>query len=59
VRQRIAAPWCRAFVLSSALAFPSAAVHATDPPWLEQLPSVDKVLADTQGADREDTLARQ
>lgn len=35
------------------------AAHATDPPYLEQLPSAARVLADYEGADRGDTLARQ
>jgi hypothetical protein len=35
------------------------AAHALDPEYLEQFPSVEKVLADNQGRDRFDTLARQ
>src|SRR5690349_19338513 len=35
------------------------AAHALDPTYLEQFPSVEEVLADNQGRDRFDTLARQ
>lgn len=35
------------------------AAHALDPPYLAQMPSVETVLADNEGKDRLDTLARQ
>ncbi len=37
----------------------ASAVHALDPAYLAEWPPVDRVLADHQGEDRQDTLARQ
>jgi hypothetical protein len=35
------------------------AAHALDPPYLAEMPGVETVLADNEGKDRLDTLARQ
>jgi hypothetical protein len=43
----------------AALAMSAATLGATDPPYIEQLPSVERLLADLKGSDRHDTLARQ
>jgi hypothetical protein len=53
------ARWFRSFTAAAALVLTTLAAHALDPPYLAQLPSVEKVLADNQGKDRLDTLARQ
>jgi hypothetical protein len=37
----------------------SSPARAADPPYLDQMPSVERVRADVQGTDRHDTLARQ
>jgi hypothetical protein len=59
VKHRIAASWWRLFVLSSRARVVERPARGTDPPYVERLPSVDQVLADHQGADPADTLARQ
>jgi hypothetical protein len=47
------------FIASVSFALTIVPAGAADPPYLDQLPAVDRVLADHQGADRLDTLARQ
>ncbi|MET0209807.1 MAG: hypothetical protein ABW220_12255 [Burkholderiaceae bacterium] len=41
------------------LAFVCLAAQAQDPPWLAEMPSIERVLADTQGKNPLDTKARQ
>jgi hypothetical protein len=49
----------RVAALTLAVSVASFAVHALDPPHLDQFPPVATVIADNQGSDRFDTLARQ
>jgi hypothetical protein len=46
--------------LSSCVQLPTATAHAQamNPPYLSQMPSVDRVMHKVQGADAEETLAK-
>jgi hypothetical protein len=51
--------WVIGFFASACLLVLAGPVLAAEQPWLAQMPSVDKVVAATQGSDASDTAARQ